>query len=378
MIGLLGFSKARVIGACGFSKAHPIGACGFSKACGFPKAHAKKKPSQRPALVARSAARKGGAPLAYKPRPDPVIEALSADILATISKRRLDAEERERLVASARARAEEEAERAKVYQLAFWPDDERAMPGDFIACALFSASKRTQYVDGESLASVNGLTVIFTGKRLTQVHADVWMGIMHLARERYEGDVVRFRERTLLDLIGRYTHLHQRDQLKKWIRQLQATSVLIQDDAKQKRFGGSLLPWHEEDDGDGHTIFAVDISRDLAKILAGNFWKVNWELRKSLQRKPLALWLQTYFCRFKKPVTVAQLHALSGSSAQLKMFRHHLSRALDELHDAGGHSAVIDRATDVVSAYRRPPRPARPANDGRQTVLPFVRRGCDG
>jgi hypothetical protein len=29
-------------------------------------------------------------------------------------------------------------ESSKVYQLAFWPDDKRAMPGDFIACALFS------------------------------------------------------------------------------------------------------------------------------------------------------------------------------------------------------------------------------------------------
>ena len=295
--------------------------------------------------------------MAYKRTPDPFIDAISADTLAVISKR------------------EQEAEDAKVYQLAFWPDDERAMPGDFIACALFSASKRTQYVDGESLASVNGLTVIFTGKRLTQVHADVWMGIMHLGRRQFEGDVIRFRERTLLDLIGRHTHLRQRDELKQWIRQLQATSVLIQDDAKRKRFGGSLLPWHEEDDGDGHTIFAVDISHELAKILSGNFWKVNWDLRKKLQRKPLALWLQTYFCRFGKPVSVAQLHALSGSRSSLKKFRQNLANALDDLHAEGGYSAAINRETDVVTAYQRSPRPPRrPASDTRQTVLPFVRR----
>jgi TrfA protein len=296
--------------------------------------------------------------LAYRRTPDPIIEAISADALAVISKR------------------EQEIEDAKVYQLAFWPNDERAMPGDFIACALFSASKRTQYVDGESLASVNGLTVIFTGKRLTQVHADVWMGIMHLGRNQFEGDVIRFRERTLLDLIGRHTHLRQRDELKQWIRQLQATSVLIQDDAKRKRFGGSLLPWHEEDDGDGHTIFAVDISRELAKILSGNFWKVNWELRKKLQKKPLALWLQTYFARFTRPVSIRQLHSLAGSTAPLKMFRHHLRKALDDLHAEGGYSAAIDRETDVVKACVRPPRPprVRPANDGRQTVLPFARK----
>jgi hypothetical protein len=289
---------------------------------------------------------------------DPIIHALAADAQAAIRK------------------AEQEAEAAKVYQLAFWPDDERAMPSDFLACALFTASKATAYVTRCELASINGLTVIFTGKRLTQVHADVWMGIMHMARERFEGDVVWFRERELLTLIGRHTHQGQRAQLKDWLSQLTATDVLVQDDARQKRFGGSLLPWRAEYDGDGHTIYAVDISRDIAKILSGRFWRIDWELRKRLQNKPLALWLQTYFCRFTKPVTVDQLHALSGSGAELRRFRQNLVIALDDLHHVGGHSAVIDRKTDTVVAYggRLPSARHRPANDGRQTVLPFVRK----
>lgn len=286
-------------------------------------------------------------------KPDPFIAAIAAETQAVIHRRELAAEQ------------------AQVYQLAFWPDDERAMPGDFIACALFSASKRTTYVDGEALASINGLTVIFTGKRLTQVHADVWMGIMHLAREHYSGDTVRFRARQLLELIGRYTHQRQRAELKQWIRQLQATSVLIQDDAKQKRFGGSLLPWHEEDDGDGHTLFVVDITRELAKVLSGNFWRIDWELRKRLQSKPLALWLQTYFSRFKRPVTVRQLHALSGSASPLKMFRYHLAKALDDLHAEGGYSAAVDRDTDTVRAAERPPARRRPSHEG-QAELPFM------
>lgn len=289
-------------------------------------------------------------------KPDPVIEAIAAETRAALERRELAAEQ------------------AQVYQLAFWPDDERALPGDFIACALFTACKTTSHVTRAELASINGLSVIFTGKRLTQVHADVWMGIMHLARERYSGETVSFRERTLLELIGRHTRQRQRAELKSWVSELQATSVLIQDDAKQKRFGGSLLPWHEEDDGDGHTYFVVDISRELAKILSGNFWRIDWELRKRLQNKPLALWLQTYFARFnKRPVAVRHLHALSGSTAKLKMFRYHLARALDELAAAGGYSAAIDRETDSVRGIERPPRPRRPPPDERQLHLRLVR-----
>jgi TrfA protein len=291
---------------------------------------------------------------------DPIIEALAANTQAALRK------------------LEEAAERAKVYQLAFWPEDERALPGDFIACALFTASKATMYVTRYELASINGLTVIFTGKRLTQVHADVWMGIMHLARQRVGGDVLRFRARALLELIGRSTHQSQRNQLKRLISQLQATSVAIQDDGARKRFGGSLLPEHTEDDGldetgIGETEFSVKISHELAKILSGNFWKVNWDLRKRLQNKPLALWLQTYFCRFKRPIEVSQLHALSGSTAQLKEFRRKLARALQDLQAAGGHHAEIDRDTDLVNAVMRLPRVRRPANDS-QEVLPFARK----
>lgn len=292
---------------------------------------------------------------------DPFIKALDAEVQAAF-------DERERSDALRR----QAADAARIYQLAFWPDDERAMPGDFIACALFTACKTTTHVTRAELASINGLTVIFTGKRLTQVHADVWMGIMHLAREQYSGDRVTFRERTLLELIGRYTQKSQRQQLKAWVSELQATSVLIQDDAKLKRYGGSLLPSHEESDGDGRTVFVVSISQELAKVLSGNFWRIDWELRKRIQNKPLALWLQTYFSRFKRPVSVRQLHALAGSTGTLKMFRHALARALDDLHAAGGYSAAIDRETDTVRASERPPpKPRRPAHEG-QAELPFL------
>jgi len=285
---------------------------------------------------------------------DPVIEAIAGEALAAIQQR------------------SDAAEQGKVYQLAFWPEHERALPGDFIACALFTASKRTTHVTRAELASINGLTVIFTGKRLTQVHADVWMGIMHLAREHYSGDRVTFRERQLLELIGRHTHQSQRRDLLSWLSELTATEVLIQDDAKKRRFGGSLLPWRQEDDGDGHTKFVVDISRDLARILAGNFWRIDWATRKALQGKPLALWLQTFFTRFAKPVAVRQLHALSGSASSLKKFRQNLAIALEELHAVGSYSAAIDREHDIVVPVKRPPtRPRRPTNEG-QAELPFL------
>jgi hypothetical protein len=73
---------------------------------------------------------------------------------------------------------EEWREAATVYQLSLWPDHKRAMPTDFLVCALFAAiqEKDASYFNGVQIANANGFEITFRGKRLTQVHADVWQG----------------------------------------------------------------------------------------------------------------------------------------------------------------------------------------------------------
>lgn len=243
-------------------------------------------------------------------------------------------------------------ERSKVYQLAFWPDDKRAMPGDFIACALFSClqGKDSDYVERQTLASINGLSVSFTGRRLTQVHADVWEAIMHLSRQLPEGSHVRFSARQLLRLMGRQTGGKQRDDLDLWINQLTATSVVIHDEKNHQRFRGSLLPRSAEKTDEDDTLYSVDINRDLAKVLSANLFLVDWEHRRQLQQKPLAAWLQRHFSRFQKPIAVAELYRLSGSTTKrLVDFRKLLRPALADLQTVGVLTAWrIDEATDTV------------------------------
>ena len=248
------------------------------------------------------------------------------------------------------------AEPTKVYQLAFWPDDKRAMPGDFIACALFSClqGKDAEYVERQTLASVNGLSVSFTGRRLTQVHADVWEAIMHLSRQLPEGSLVKFRARQLLRLMGRQTGGKQRDDLDLWMNQLTATSVVIHDEQHAVRFRGSLLPRSMDQEQPDDRLYCVDINRDLAKVLSANLFLVDWEHRQLLQQKPLAAWLQRHFSRFSKPVAVAELYRLSGSTTkQLRDFRRQLRTALADLQSVGVLASWrIDEAADTVHVTR--------------------------
>jgi TrfA protein len=252
-----------------------------------------------------------------------------------------------------RVRQEEDA---KVYQLALWSENRRAMPTELVRSALFAAihGKDATYLEGVQIASANDLAITYTGQRLTQVHADVWEGVMHLARGAQEASKISFRAKAFLRLIGRHTGKSQRDELKHLLRQLAATCVEVNDTKNKRHFWGSLLPRGADKDDNDDTLYVVEINRDLARLFDRGFTTVDWEQRKRLRAKPLSLWLQHHFAAFEKPVTVAELHRLSGSTARhLRQFRAKLKAALAELEGAGVLAAWrLEEATDTVHVAR--------------------------
>lgn len=246
-------------------------------------------------------------------------------------------------------------EESRVYQLALWSEHERAMPNELIRSALFAAiqGKHAEHLDGVVIASANDLTITFTGQRLTQVHADVWEGVMHLARGLPEAKHVSFRAKAFLRSIGRHTGKSQRDELKKMFRQLAATCVEVRDTKNNQRFWGSLLPRGAARDAADDSMYVVEINRELAKLFDRGFTTVDWEQRKKLKAKPLSLWLQHHFAAFDRPISVTELHRLSGSTARhLRQFRAQLKQALAELEAIGVLSAWELDDADAVHVVR--------------------------
>ncbi|TAN40134.1 MAG: hypothetical protein EPN22_17600, partial [Nitrospirae bacterium] len=275
-----------------------------------------------------------------RPEPD-----APAELMAAIRRAEEAAEE-----------AQEQREAATVYQLPFWPDDRRTMPTDFLTSALFAAihPKDARHLEDEELVNLNGYKITFRGKRLSQVHADVWQGIMHLARQFPQGTQVRFRARHFLRLIGRHTGKSQRRELRRLFSELCATCVDIHDTRNKQRFWGSLLPNGAARDEDDDTMFILEINRDLARVFNLGHVSIDWQLRSKLKAKPLQSWLQLYFATSSRPVAVADLHRLSGSVAPIKKFRVNLRVALEELAAAGGHAAQIADGDVVRSVAALP------------------------
>ncbi len=248
-------------------------------------------------------------------------------------------------------------EQEKIYQLALWPDRDIGSPNELSRSALFPAihPKNRTGLQNQLIASQGTYSIYYTGLQLDQSYFDVFQGVMHIARGVHEGNEVRFSAYRLLKLIGRSTGGKDHKWLYTAFQTLTATSVAIVKEGKRV-FWGSLLPSGKADLETGE--YAVQISRDLAKLFERGFTRIEWEQRRRLLHKPLAQWLQLYYASHAKPhdVSVDFLREKSGSSTKsLRAFRQNLKTALDQIQEVGVIAKwTIDPETDLVRVARNP------------------------
>jgi len=247
-------------------------------------------------------------------------------------------------------------EEEKPYQLEIWPDKDRGVPNELSRSSLFPAihPKKRAAMQNQFIAAQGPYSIHYTGLQLDQSYLNVFLGIMHLARGVHEGNLVRFSGHQLLKLIGRGTSGADHKWLYTAFQTLTATSVAIVKEGKRV-FWDSLIRRGEADLESGK--YAIEVSRDLAKLFERGFTRIEWEQRRKLLHKPLAQWLQFYYASHAKPlpVGVAFLRETSGSTTQsLRKFRQNLKAALAQIQEVG----VIDEwhldQDDIVHVKRTP------------------------
>jgi hypothetical protein len=250
---------------------------------------------------------------------------------------------------------ENEKRTAKVIQLPLWPEPVRAVPNDILRSALFAAiqGKTRRYLKKEVLASVEGVTVSFTGGQLDQSDLDVWEQAVHLARTDPLGNKCYFRGNSFLKSIGRGNGKAQYEWLNDAINRLVACAVEIRTGSRV--FTGSLLSSCCRDEKTG--VYELTLDPKTVKLYTVNNWSsVEWEQRQALMGKPLALWLHGFYSSHAKPLPykVETLRKLSGGNTKdLKQFRRLLGFALESMKTVGAIVAwSIDTATDLVTVDR--------------------------
>ena len=265
--------------------------------------------------------------------------------------------------------AQEQRGPAKVIQLPLWPEAKRGAPNAVLRGALFAAvqGKGRIALDRKLLAAQDGITIRYTGWQLTQSDLDVWEQTLHLARMQALGTKCYFTARGFLKALARQASGQNLEWLKSSMARLAGAVVEISD-GRQTYFG-TLIERGVRDKETGR--YVVEINPDLAKFYGRTHWtQIDWEQRKLLRSKPLALWLHGFYASHAAPhaLTVEYLHKLSGSQTkQIRYFKKNLTHALRDLEAAGAIKAfeirddlvhvqtVPSKSQQRHLAVRRPP-----------------------
>lgn len=201
-----------------------------------------------------------------------------------------------------------------------WPDTARGVPNSVLRSALFGAFGRgkRKFLRREPIASIEGISIFYTGQRLDQSDLDVWEGILHLSRNLNLGEPIEFTARGLLRLIGRggpsgeSLGKSDREWLKSVFARLKATNVEFQQGPYA--YGGSLIDEYFRNDRNGS--YVLTLNPRMKVLFSRDGWtSIDWEIRSALRGHPVAQWLHGFYSThaFPFPYKVGTLHRLCGS-----------------------------------------------------------------
>lgn len=151
------------------------------------------------------------------------------------------------------------------------PQDRRAAPNAVFRSALFPAlnfKESRPFLKAEKLASVEGVDVYFTGERFDQSDLDVYLEILHLAREQALGTECTFSAYSMLKALGRSTGNSDCKWLHSVLIRLRGGTVDMADHGK--RYFGGLIEGGFKDEVS--KLYRVIINPNFAILFGYGMW----------------------------------------------------------------------------------------------------------
>lgn len=207
-------------------------------------------------------------------------------------------------------------------QLPLWPEDQRSAPNEMLRSALFTARNRNQAREqkkSSEIATYGNTRIIYTGEELRQDDHDVWLQILHMAKDLPLGEPLYFRVNALKKELDMPFGKDSTERLKEILTRLKATALVIHSDRLGKGVGVSLLSRFEynESETTRDAEWMVQVDPEMALLFGEGVYtsRMQWMQRKSLT-SPLAKWLHGFYSSHKDPfpMTIATLMGATGTA----------------------------------------------------------------
>lgn len=140
-----------------------------------------------------------------------------------------------------------------------WLERVRAAPNTLLRSALFGVVKpgRRKYVKQMPLPMVGELTLSYTGELLDQADLDIFLQIVHYARQRNVTEPISFPTRQLLREIGRNTGKSDYQWLRSRLVSLSSCGIVIHNGHGETHYTGPILVG-VQDDNTGVSAFKLN------------------------------------------------------------------------------------------------------------------------
>lgn len=218
-----------------------------------------------------------------------------------------------------------------------WPDDRRGAPNSVIRSAVFGVVRkgRRQRITKMPVAGPSGYEITLTGWRLDQHDCDIWLEVMHLARNSKPGDTVRFTMHSMLRNLGRTAEGRSNyNWLKQRLEGLTETTIAFDS---QHEFGvmGALISSFRIDRSTGEGIVRTNPE---IRPLWESITHLDIDQRLALGQNQLAKSLHAVLSSHADwmPMLLKTLmHRVGAEYERLRDFKRDLKLVLDNFVDRG-------------------------------------------
>jgi hypothetical protein len=251
------------------------------------------------------------------------------------------------------------ARSVQLIQLPLWPEPTRGTPNAFLRSNLFAATdKGRSHLEKAQLKTLAGYEIKYTGMQLTQAELAVWELLVHLARRHPLENECCFTGNAFFKALG-YKKRPGKDTyewLDTTITRFTACAVEVRIN-EHKVYGAGLIDCYLRDDST--KVFKIKLNAGMVALYGRGQWtQIQWQQRRALRGKPLALWLHGFYSSHAAPypMTTVKLRELSGSNIKDPYkFKQSLKKALAEIKTAGVIASWrIDPKTNIVTVDKIP------------------------